>query len=146
MILIFHPLYQNSFEFTEMPEETVGGSKMVRIHFQHVPGTRSTAALHLESRDLPLDLKGDAWILPESASIVRIAAELSAPPTEVGLRTLSADVSYAPLLFQRRGRGNRLPASAAIEVATARQHWRNLHQFEDYRCFSVSSGKRAPSR
>jgi len=140
MILIFHPLYQSSFEFMLMPPESEGGDAMVHLRFQHVPGTRSTAALRMEKRDLPLDLKGDAWILPESATIVRIVAELSAPLPDVGLKMFNADVRYGPIRFSTAENAYWLPTTAAIEVTTNRQHWRNTHQFEEYRRFSVSTG------
>ena len=140
LTLVFHPIYQNSFEFTRMPEETVGGRKLVRVLYQHIPGTRSTAALRLGERDYPLELRGSAWIDPQTVEIVRITAELPAPLTDLGLQTLTADVQYAPVRFASNEETYMLPSNAAIEVATNRQHWRNTHRFTEYRCFSVSLG------
>jgi hypothetical protein len=139
LVLVFHPLYQNCFEFVKLPEEMLNGKRVLRIRFRHVAGTRSTAAVRLETRDVPLDLKGHAWIDPETATVLRITAELAEPLSDLGLQTFSADVQYAPIRFATSEGDYWLPASAAIEVATARQHWRNVHQFTNYRRFSVTS-------
>ena len=140
LILVFDPLYQDTFEFARMPDEIVDGKQMITIHFQHLPGTRSTAVLRLDSREIPLDLSGDAWIDPDSLAVVKITAELAEPPAGLGLQTLSAEVRYAPIRFASTEGVYWLPSVATIEVATDRQHWRNLHRFTDYRCFTVSSG------
>ena len=139
LILIFHPMYQDCFEFSQAAEEMMDGKRVVRLRFHHIPGTRSTAALRIGARDEPLDLQGSAWVDPESATVVRIAAELSAPLAERGLQTFSADVHYAPVRFAGAPGVFWLPSSAAIEVGTRLQHWRNAHWFTDYRRFSVTS-------
>ncbi|MBZ5496741.1 MAG: hypothetical protein LAP85_10080 [Acidobacteriia bacterium] len=139
MILVFHPLYQNCFEYLQLPEESIGGKRVVCIQFQHVPGTRSTACLRLNGRDVPLELKGKAWIDPETMAFIRITAELASPLTDLGLQTLTADVQYAPVRFDGAESAYWLPTSALIEVATAQQHWRNIHRFTDYRRFSVTT-------
>ena len=46
---------------------------------------------------------------------------------------------YGPVSVGRTPGQVWLPQSAVVEARTQRQHWRNLHQFSDYRRFSVSS-------
>jgi len=38
------------------------------------------------------------------------------------------------------------PAQASVEVETPRQHWRNTHNFTDYKQFSVSTEEKVASR
>jgi len=83
IVLIFHPYYQNSFEFEQLPNEKVEGRDLIRVHFQHVKGTRSPSALQLRNRNYPLDWKGTAWIDPETWVVSRIEAELMASSVEV---------------------------------------------------------------
>jgi hypothetical protein len=139
LILIFHPLYQDSFEFSQVSEEMLEGRRVVHLHFQHIKGTRSTAVLRIGTKDEPLDLQGNAWIEPDNAAVVRINAELSVPLTDRGLNTFNTDVHYAPVRFASAANSFWLPSTAAIEVGTRLQHWRNTHWFTDYRRFSVSA-------
>jgi len=139
LMLIFHPVYQNCFEFSRDAEEMMDGKRVIHLRFHHIPGTPSTATLRIGARDEPLELQGSAWIEPESATIVRITAELSSSLAERGLQTFSADVHYAPVRFAGAPEVFWLPSSAAIEVGTRLQHWRNAHWFNDYRRFSVTS-------
>ncbi len=139
LILIFDPVYQDCYEFSQASEEAIEGRRILKLRFQHVKGTKSTAALRIGAKDEPLDLKGNAWIDPDSAAILRIAAELSVPLAERGLHTLSADVHYAPIRFEGAAENFWLPSSAIIDVGSRLQHWRNTHWFADYRRFSVTS-------
>ena len=139
MLLVFHPYYQNSFEFDSLPDEVVNGKSLKRIHFRHVKGTRSPSALQLRGREYPLDLEGTAWIDPESATISRIESGLESSLEDVGLRTLHCDVRYAPISFSTSKEEYWLPTTAEIEAETTRQHWRNLHRFSDYKRFSTDA-------
>jgi hypothetical protein len=139
MLLIFHPYYQNSFEFSLLPEEMLGGKTLRRVRFQHVRGTRSPSVLQLRGRDYPLDLQGTAWIDAPTGSIVRIEAGLLASMEDVGLRTLHSDVQYAPVRFSSSTEDYWLPTTAEIEAETPRQHWRNIHRFTGYKLFSTEA-------
>ena len=138
LLLIFHPYYQGSFEFQRLEDE-VAGRRLVRLSFRHVRGTRSTSALRLRGKDYPLGLEGIAWINPDSWTIEQIDAHLESPLEDLNLRSLRTVVRYAPQYFQLVDESEWLPVEALIDVETARQHWRNVHKFKDYRRFSVKS-------
>ncbi len=138
LVLIFHPYYQGSFEFQRLEDE-VAGHRLFRLSFRHIRGTRSTSALRLRGRDYPLDLEGVAWINPETWAIEQIEAHLESPLEDLNLRSLRTVVKYAPQYFQSVDEAEWLPVEASIDVETARQHWRNVHRFKDYRRFSVKS-------
>lgn len=67
LLLIFHPSYQMSFEFVPMGNETVDGKLYAKVHFRHVRGTRSTAALLLRGREYPLESRGTPGSIPRPA-------------------------------------------------------------------------------
>jgi hypothetical protein len=138
MLLVFHPYYQGSFEFRQMDDEIVDGRKLSRLSFRHVHGSRSTSAVRLRGIDYPLDLTGTAWIDPGSGVIQKISAGLEAPMDDLNLRQLKAEVRYAPQQFNSE-KAEWLPATASIDVETAKQHWRNIHKFSNYRRFEVKS-------
>jgi hypothetical protein len=58
---------------------------------------------------------------------------------DVGLRSLSTDVEYAPVRLPGWKQAYRFPSQATIEVASLRQHWRNVHRFTDYKRFLVGT-------
>lgn len=139
LMLIFHPVYRESFEFEPLPDEQLEGRPVARVHFRHVRGKRSPSALILRGREYPLRLEGDAWIDPQTGAILRLSVGLLTSMEDVGLRGFHADVSYRAMSFSTAPQSYWLPVTATIEVETPRQHWRNVHSFADYQLFSVSS-------
>lgn len=137
LLLIFHPSYQEDFEFSPAETEVVNGQTLARIAFRHIRNKPTTMELVLRGREYPLDFAGTAWIDPTSGSIVRMKAELAQPMDDIGLRVLRTDVQYAPVRLRGVDDSLRLPSIATVEVQTARQHWRNVHRFAGYQHFSV---------
>ncbi len=139
LAMVFHPFYQGDFEYEVAGEDLAGLSKAVRVRFRHIAGTASTCVLRLRNRDFPLDLQGEAWIDPESGTVMRVWAELGEPLEDLGLRALRSDVRYAPVEFTEGTEKSTfwLPAEASIDVETPKQRWRNVHTFSGYKRFSV---------
>src|SRR6266702_8766723 len=77
LLLVFHPYYRNAFEFTAGPAETLDGRSVIPVHFVHISGARSPAALALRGREFPLDLEGTAWLEASSGQVVRMDAGLA---------------------------------------------------------------------
>ena len=142
LALIFHPLYQGRYEFTQLPDDTEGGRRMLRIAFRQVAEDQSPSVLVLRNREYPLQWKGTAWVDPGSYAVARIHAGLENSLEDVGLMGMDADVTYAPVPFSR-STTYWLPARAVIEASTRRQHWRNTHAFSDYRRFDVETETKA---
>jgi hypothetical protein len=139
LFLIFHTSYSGGFEFSLDGEEAIGGRSFTRVHFQHVRGTPSPAALAVRGREYPLDLVGTAWIDPSSGVISRLDAQLEAGMDDVGLRSMETHVQYAPVSFDATSQAYWLPAQATVEVESLHQHWRNIHVFSSYKRFSVDT-------
>ena len=139
LFLIFHPYYAPSFEFSAEGDETIGGRTFAKVHFRHIPGTRTPAALAVRGREYPLDLSGVAWIDPGTGVIARIDASLESSMEDVGLRTLRSEVVYAPVTFPGQSQAYWLPAQATVEVESIHQHWQNTHTFSGYKRFSVTT-------
>jgi hypothetical protein len=136
---VFHPLYARSFKFNLAGEESINGRVMNKVTFQHVPGTKSVAALALRGREYPLELSGVAWIDPETGGIAKIEAGIQDTLQDVGLKSLHSEIEFAPVPFGDSKPVYWFPTQASIEVETPRQHWRNLHRFTQYQKFSVTT-------
>jgi hypothetical protein len=139
VLLVFHPYYRDAFVFKTGPAEMVDGEPAIPIHFTHIPGRRTPAALALRGRDYPLDLEGTAWLDEASSQVVQVEAGLERDMSDVGLRSLNIKVEYKPELLSGKKSEIDLPAVAVVDVTTPRQHWRNTHVFSDYRSFSTGA-------
>ena len=139
LFLVFHPVYAGSFQYRWLGEDTVDGRQLTKIGFEHIRGTRSPAALALRGREYPLELSGSAWIDAETGNIARIEAGIGDTLQDVGLKTISSRVEFAPVPFGNLTPVYWFPTTARVEVETPRQHWRNTHHFTDYKKFSVST-------
>lgn len=146
LFLVFHPLYANSFDFTEAGDEVVDGRRLTKVAFRHIRGTRTPAALALRGREYPLELSGTAWIDTETAAITRISGGVENTMADVGLNTLQTDVVFAPFPFKDLEKTYWFPQRAVVEVETPRQHWRNTHEFTNYKRFSVSAEEQVANK
>jgi len=146
LFLVFHPLYANSFEFKTIGDEVVNGHRLTKVAFRHIRGTRTPAALALRGREYPLELSGTAWIDPKTAAIVKISAGIDNTMVDVGLNTLQTDVEFAPVPFHDPEKTYWFPSRAVVEVETPRQHWRNTHEFTNYKRFEVSSEEQVTTK
>ena len=99
LFLVFHPTYANSFVFTPMEDETVGGRRLTKIGFRHIPGTKTPAALALRGKEYPLELSGVAWVDAETAVLTKMTAGVENTMEDVGLKTLRSEVEFAPVPF-----------------------------------------------
>ena len=139
VLLVFHPYYRDSFTFDTGTDETIDGREVVPIHFTHIPGRRSPAALALRGREYPLDLKGTAWLDKQSGDVVRMEAGLLNDMSDIGLQSLAIHVDYKKSTLGGTTPNLALPSVAVVEVSTPRQHWRNTHVFDAYKTFSTDA-------
>lgn len=146
LFLVFHPYYAEAFKFTLAGEEEVSGHIFDKVTFQHIPGMKTPAALALRGREYPLELTGTAWIDPDTGSIARIEAGIADSLKDVGLNTLNSEIEFAPIPFKDVKQTYWFPTRARVEVETPKQHWRNLHQFTQYKKFSVSTEEQVATK
>ncbi len=142
--LIFHPMYQSDYEFTQLPDDVVSDKHSLRIGFRQIDKTHSPSVLALRGREYPLLWKGTAWVDPATFAVERIDTGLTSPMEDIGLLELDAHVTYSTVHFGGAAPATYwLPARAVVEAATKRQHWRNTDLFSDYRRFDVQTEVKA---
>jgi hypothetical protein len=139
VLLIFHPYYRDSFIFDTGANDVIDGRVVVPIHFTHIAGRRSPAALALRGREYPLDLKGTAWLDRQSGDVVRMEASLLNDMSDIGLQSLVIHVDYKRAALGGTAANLTLPSVAVVEVSTPRQRWRNTHVFDAYKTFSTDA-------
>ncbi len=139
LLFVFHPHFQSSFEYSQPLADELEGRGLLRLSFRQVRGAASPSCLRLRGRDYPLGWSGTAWIEPQSGSVVKITAGLGSSMEDVGLQSLNVEVRYAPVSFDDGAGEQWLPSVATIEAQTPLQHWKNTHQFTNYKRFSVKT-------
>lgn len=139
VLLVFHPYYRDGFTFEAGDKEIVSGRPAIPVHFEHIAGRRTPAALALRGREYPLELQGTAWLDSQSGEVLKVEASLLQDMSDVGLRSLHIHVEYKSSDPSKDLGLLTLPALAVVDVATPRQHWRNTHTFNNYRGFSIEA-------
>jgi hypothetical protein len=142
--LVFHPLYQSRYRFTQLPDETAENRRLLTVAFEQATPDHPLSVLLLRHEEHPLEWRGKAWIDPESWAVVRIQAGLGDSMEYLGLLSLDVDVTYTDVRFNDSTVFH-LPSRASIEAATKRQHWLNTHSFTDYRRFAVATDVKVTS-
>jgi len=139
LLLVFHPYYRSAFDFTAGPAETLDSRSVIPVHFAHIRGARTPAALALRGREFPLDLEGTAWLDAGSGQVVRMDAGLEHEMSDVGMKALKIRVDYMP--SPKASDHFMVPARAVVELQTPKQHWRNTHTFRNYKVFSAEANQ-----
>jgi len=139
LLLVFHPYYRTSFEFTAGPAETLEGRSVIPVHYAHIRGARTPAALALRGREFPLELEGTAWLDASSGQVVRMDAGLAHEMSDVGMKSLKIRVDYMP--SPKATDHFMVPARAMVDLQTPKQHWRNTHTFRNYKLFSTEANQ-----
>ncbi len=142
LLLVLHPHFHRSFRYRLLQPDPGGEKPQQVIAFEHQPGTPSPTLLEVRGREYPIAWRGTAWIDPDTGMVSRIHAELQEPLEDIGLVGLEAEARYEPVTFGLDHQSLWLPRTAAVEVHTRRQHWRNTHDFTAYRRFEVSTATR----
>lgn len=139
LLLMFHPTMRGEFDFVESPAAPTP-SDLVRLAFELKPNVQSMSAVRLKGRTYPIRWRGVAWIDRNTGNVRRIEAELASSMEDLGITELSAVVEYdAVSLKDSTDSHYQLPARATITVTTLKQQWRNVHEFSDYRLFTVTT-------
>lgn len=137
MMLILHPYYQNSFDFTDLGVAEEDGRQWRRVAFEFRPGRRSPSVLRAGLREYPLAWKGEVRLDEATGRVASVHAILGSQLEEIGLESLEATVLYTPPAGQESGEW--LPTEAVIDLKTRHQHWRNVHSFGSYKHFDVTT-------
>jgi len=138
MLLIVHSNYENSYTFESDGEETADGATLSRIRFQAIPGASSPAAMQLRGQSYPIPLSGTLWIDSQSGAVTKLIASVDSSMSDLGLQGMRSEIHYGLMQFHDPEEAYWMPISATIDVATPRQHWRNVHRFGSCKRFRAT--------
>ena len=145
LFLMFHPLYANSFEFSELEKKWSMASGRPRSSSGIFTARALRPHLHCAAGSI-------RWSFPAPRGLTRrlqprrISAGIDNTLADVGLNTLQTEVEFAPFSFHDPEKTYWFPPRAVVEVETPRQHWRNTHEFTNYKRFSVSTEEQVATK
>jgi tetratricopeptide (TPR) repeat protein len=138
--LIFRPEMQADYEMNCEGRAQWNGREVWVIHFQQRKDKpRRTMRFHTPGGDIAVMLKGRAWIGVESGQVLHMESNLMHEIPEIGLRSGTITVDYAPVEIQSRKLQLWLPQEleAFWEFGTYRVIL--LHTFRNFTLFTVET-------
>jgi hypothetical protein len=159
-LLYFLPDNQQACRYRYFGRQMLDETQTDVVGFAETPeGNLRLAKVQEGMRTISFPLQGLAWIDAHSHEILRIQTDLLAPPPHTHLRRMTTEVDYALVRFPETTSTFVLPRKAVVDVwqkgsagvASSREpgegineghallHYRNIHEYSDYKLFRVKS-------
>ena len=138
LALLFHPEMRGDFDFDCEGQGQWGGQPAWLVHFRQ----RHDRPNHMQTYNVAgntyrVDLKGRAWISPDTYQIVRIEADMASPVHEIQLLSEHQIVEYGPVPFAKKKTMLWLPKNVEIYFDFRKHHYYRQYSFDDYMLFDV---------
>jgi hypothetical protein len=138
--LNFHPSNQPTCRFRMLGEQTVDGRQTYVVAFAQKPGWGALAGtVRFNNQSYVILYQGIAWIDAQNFRIVRLRVDLLAPRPDIQLEQQTTVVRFGEVRIAQVGQPLWLPRQVTVTTRFQGRFFRNIHQYEDYRLFSVSS-------
>lgn len=139
-VLNFHPHIQAACRFRYFGRQDIEGRQCEVVGFAQTPdGDPTVSVLRLRNKTAGLLLQGLAWIDATSHQMLRIQTDLLAPRPDVGLEVLTTEIDFRDIQLAETPATFRLPSRVTIDLWTGGQHFRNIHEYSDFKLFRVES-------
>jgi tetratricopeptide (TPR) repeat protein len=140
LMLIFHPAYVGSFEFTCEGLTHSSSGLTWQVHFRQrsdKPNHIRAYRLGINGPSYPVALKGRAWIATDTFEVKRLETDMIAPIPEIRLFTDHTAVEYGPVHFKQRQVDLWLPKTAEVYYDWKGRRIHRQHNFKRYLLFAV---------
>jgi len=138
--LIFYPQNQPACRFRYFGRQEIEGRECEVVGFAQIPdGDPAVTVLRIRDRTVGLVLQGLAWIDAANHEMLRIQTDLLAPRPDVGVRVLSTEIDFRDIHLAETPATFRLPTRVGVDIWNSGQHFRNIHEYSDFKLFRVQS-------
>ena len=140
LMLIFHPTYAGSFEFTCEGLTHSSSGLAWQVHFRQrsdKPNHIRAYRLGVNGPSYPVALKGRAWIATNTFEVKRLETDMIAPIPEIRLFTDHTAVEYGPVHFKKRQVDLWLPKTAEVYYDWKGRRIHRQHNFKSYLLFAI---------
>lgn len=140
LALVFHPQIRQDFDFDCAGLADWRGEPRWLVHFhQRADHPNRMHSYKIGDQLFRVDLKGVAWIAPDTFQIVRMEADMTKPLPDIQLLSEHSDVEYGPVPFPKKKTTLWLPKQAEIYFNFRKHNYYRRHSFDHYMLFSVDS-------
>jgi tetratricopeptide (TPR) repeat protein len=138
MALVFHPYYQEKYEFSCEGRGAWRGRPAWMVHFQQRTDRASTMLVYrVGGKSFAVGLKGRAWIETTSSQILAIETDTMRPVPEIRLVRDHQVIEYGPVDFRNNTMHLWLPKSADWYSSLSGQRYHRRHTFSHFLLFSI---------
>jgi Tetratricopeptide repeat len=138
LALVFHPYYQEKYEFACEGRGTWRGKPAWIVHFQQRTDRKSAMLIYrVSGKSYAVGLKGRAWMDTASSQILAIETDTMRPVPEIRLMRDHQLVEYGPVAFRNDTMHLWLPKSADWYSSLSGQRYHRRHTFSQFLLFSV---------
>jgi tetratricopeptide (TPR) repeat protein len=142
LALVFHPYYQDEYDFTCEGLGQWHGKAAWIMHFrQRSDQMNEMRVYHVGGMSFPVRLKGRAWIDAESSQILAMEADMVRPVPEIRLLRDHQLIEYGPVEFRKAKTPLWLPKSADWYCNLGGQRYHRRHNFSHFLLFSVEDSQ-----
>ena len=138
MALVFHPYYQEKYEFACEGRGAWRGKPAWLVHFQQRTDRKSAMLVYrVGGKSFAVGLKGRAWIDTTNSQILAIETDTMRPVPEIRLMRDHQLIEYGPVAFRNDTMYLWLPKSADWYSSLSGQRYHRRHTFSHFLLFSV---------
>ena len=143
LALLFHPYYQEKYEFACEGRGAWRGKPAWMIHFQQRTDRKSAMLIYrVGGKSFAVGLKGRAWIDAASSQILAIETDTMRPVPEIRLMRDHQLIEYGPVDFRNDTMHLWLPKSADWYSSLSGQRYHRRHTFTQFLLFSVDDSQK----
>jgi hypothetical protein len=143
LALVFHPYYQDNYQFACEGRGTWRGRPAWLVHFQQRTDRKGTMLVyHVGSKSFAVGLKGRAWIDTKSSQILAMETDTMRPVPEIRLMRDHQLVEYGPVDFKNGTMQLWLPKSADWYSSLSGQRYHRRHTFNQFLLFSIDDSQK----
>jgi hypothetical protein len=138
MALVFHPYYQEKYEFSCEGRGAWRGKPVWMVHFQQRTDRKSAMLVYrVGGKSFAVGLKGRAWIDTTSSQILAIETDTMRPVPEIRLVRDHQLIEYGPVDFRNDTMHLWLPKSADWYSSLSGERYHRRHTFSHFLLFSI---------
>jgi tetratricopeptide (TPR) repeat protein len=141
--LVFHPYYQEKYEFSCEGRGAWRGQPAWIVHFQQRTDRKSAMLVYrVGGKSFAVGLKGRAWIDTTTSQILAIETDTMRPVPEIRLMRDHQLIEYGPVDFRNNTMHLWLPKSAEWYCSLSGQRYHRRHTFSQFLLFSVDDSQK----
>ena len=143
LVLVFHPYYQDKYQFACEGRGMWRGTPAWLVHFQQRADRKGAMLIYrVGSKSFVVGLKGRAWIDAKSSQILAMETDTMRPVPEIRLMRDHQLIEYGPVDFKNGTMQLWLPKSADWYSSLSGQRYHRRHTFSQFLLFSVDDSQK----